>query len=133
MDLALALELDKRIFWLGSRRDIPNLLSQADVGVLPSHEEGFSNAILEGMAAGLPMVVTDVGGNSEAVIDGETGFVVPSKDPKALAVALERLITDSEMRKSMGKAGRQRVEERFSLDSCVDAYEALFQEVLECQ
>ena len=79
------------------------------------------------------MVVTDVGGNSEAVIDGETGFVVPSKDPKALVVALERLIADPEMRKSMGKAGRQRVEERFSLDSCVDAYEALFQEVLECQ
>ena len=133
VSLVSKLKLEKQVFWLGSRRDIPNLLSHADVGVLPSHEEGFSNAILEGMAAGLPMVVTDVGGNPEAVIDGETGFVVPSKDPKALAVALERLITDPEMRKSMGRAGRQRVEERFSLDSCVDAYEALFHQVLECR
>lgn len=131
--LVSQLELDEQIFWLGSRRDIPSLLSHADVSVLPSHEEGFSNAILEGMAAGVPMVVTDVGGNSEAVIDGETGFVVPSNDPQALAVALERLIGDAGLRRSMGKAGRQRVEEYFSLNACVEAYEALFQAVVELQ
>jgi glycosyltransferase involved in cell wall biosynthesis len=130
VNLVSQLELDEQIFWLGSRKDIPSLLSHADIGVLPSHEEGFSNAILEGMAAGLPMVVTNVGGNAEAVIDGQTGFVVPSKNPKALAVALERLISDPELRESMGNAGRQRVGECFSLDACVHAYEALFHEVL---
>ena len=129
-ELASELALDRQIAWLGSRADVPGLLSCADIGVLPSHEEGFSNAILEGMAASLPMVVTDVGGNPEAVIDGETGLVVPSKNPKALAAALEKLIFDKELRQSMGRAGRQRVQECFSLDSCVDAYEALFHEVL---
>lgn len=124
-------QLDAHVKWLGSRKDVFRIFSDSDIGVLPSHEEGFSNAILEGMAAGLPMVVTDVGGNAEAVIDGETGFVVPSKDPQALATALERLIGDAKLRESMGQAGRQRVEERFSLDSCVDAYESLFYEVLE--
>ena len=130
LNLGSQLELDEQIFWLGSRRDIPSLLAHADIGVLPSHEEGLSNAVLEGMAAGLPMVVTDVGGNAEAVIDGQTGFVVPSKNPKALAVALERLIIDPELRESMGDAGRQRVEECFTLDACVHAYQALFHEVL---
>jgi glycosyltransferase involved in cell wall biosynthesis len=129
-ELASELALDRKIAWLGSRADVPNLLSCADIGVLPSHEEGFSNAILEGMAASLPMVVTDVGGNAEAVIDGETGLVVPSKDPQALAVALERLINDAELRRLMGSAGRERVAQHFSLDSCVNAYEALFHEVL---
>ena len=129
-ELASELALDRQIAWLGSRADVPNLLSCADIGVLPSHEEGFSNAILEGMAASLPMVVTDVGGNAEAVIDGETGLVVPSKNPKALAAALEKLVLDTELRQSMGRAGRKRVQERFSLDSCVSAYEALFHKVL---
>ena len=127
---ASELRLERHVSWLGSRNDVPELLEVADIGILASHEEGFSNAILEGMSAGLPMVVTDVGGNAEAVIDGETGLVVPSKNPKALAAALEKLIFDTELRQSMGRAGRKRAQERFSLDSCVDAYEALFNEVL---
>ncbi|MDA8660016.1 glycosyltransferase [Luminiphilus sp.] len=130
LNLASQLGVEEQIFWLGSRWDIPSLLAHADIGVLPSHEEGFSNAVLEGMAASLPMVVTNVGGNAEAVIDGETGLVVPSKNPKALAAALEKLILDKELRQSMGSAGLKRVHERFSLDACVDAYEALFNEVL---
>ena len=127
---ASELRLERHVSWLGSHNDVPELLEAADIGILASHEEGFSNAILEGMSAGLPMVVTDVGGNAEAVIDGETGLVVPSKNPKALAAALEKLIFDTELRQSMGRAGRKRAQERFSLDSCVDAYEALFHEVL---
>jgi glycosyltransferase involved in cell wall biosynthesis len=128
---ATELGLEPHVSWLGSRNDVPELLEAADIGILTSHEEGFSNAILEGMSARLPMVVTDVGGNAEAVIDGETGLVVPSKTPRALAAALEKLILDEELRQSMGEAGRKRVEEHFSLDSCVEAYEALFQESLE--
>lgn len=125
------LELQEKVSWLGSRNNVRELLNVADIGVLASHEEGFSNAILEKMLAGLPMVVTDVGGNAEAVIDGETGLVVPSNNPRALAAALEKLILDAELRRSMGRAGRKRVQEHFSLDSCTDAYESLLREVLD--
>ncbi len=85
----------------------------ADFGVLPSRaNEGFSNAILESMRAGLPMIVTDIGGNAEAVVDGETGFVVPPADPAALAAALLRLAQDPALRRKLGAAGRERVSDR---------------------
>ena len=81
------------------------------------------------MAAGLPMVVTDVGGNAEAVVDGDTGRVVPPHDPQALAEAIWRVATDPE-RRLMGERGRDRVQRFFSLNACVDAYEALYREVI---
>lgn len=118
--------LDK-ILWLGSRQDVPNLLKMADIGLLCSHEEGFSNAILEGMASKLPMVVTDVGGNKEAVITGETGFVVPARDPKALANAIIVLINNNDMAKKLGEQGFLRVKTEFSLDACVKAYQDLYE------
>ena len=90
--LAAAKGLAGNLRFLGQRFDVGRLLEAADFGVLPSRaNEGFSNAILESMRAGLPMVVTDVGGNAEAVVDGETGFVVPPADPAALAAALLRV------------------------------------------
>lgn len=119
----------EQVRWLGSRRDVPQILAASDIGLLTSHQEGFSNAVLEAMAAGLPMVVTDVGGNAEAVIDGETGFVVPAKDPQALAVAIRRLVNDPS-RHLMGERGRERVQSYFSLETCVNAYERLYCEVL---
>lgn len=122
-----ALGLGKMIVFLGSRSDVPDLMSAADIGILCSHEEGFSNAILEGMAASLPMVVTDVGGNSEAVIHGQTGLVVPPCAPKALAEALLKIAHDPN-RIVMGQAGRIRVESRFTMQACVDAYEGLYRE-----
>ena len=76
------------IQFLGERTDVPILLAAADFGVLSSWEEGFSNVILEAMAAGLPMIVTDVGGNPEAVLDGETGLVVPPAIRQRLAEAV---------------------------------------------
>lgn len=117
------------IRWLGSRRDVPQILAASDVGLLTSHQEGFSNAVLEGMAAGLPMVVTDVGGNAEAVVDGDTGYVVPAHEPQALAAAILRVASDP-TRAAMGERGRARIRRHFSLDACVDAYEALYREVL---
>lgn len=119
-----------RVSFLGARRDITNLLSGMDIGILASHEEGFSNAILEGMQAALPMVVTDVGGNGEAVLNGDTGFVVPAKDPAAMSEAIEQLLSDDGLRNRMGQAGKSRVEQCFTLDVCVqgyvDLYESLF-------
>jgi len=126
---AEALGVEKNVRWLGSRTDVPELLRLADVGVLSSHQEGFSNAVLEGMAAGLPMVVTDVGGNREAVVDGETGSVVPAKDPGALAAAILAMANNPQ-RSEMGLRGRARIEQRFTLTKCVDAYVSLYSEFL---
>ena len=128
---ARTLGLNGRVAWLGSRSDVPQLLAACDVGLLCSHEEGFSNAVLEGMAAGLPMIVTDVGGNAEAVVDGVCGYVVPPRSPQAFASALVSLVRDKAARERMGRAARQRVEAHFSLDRCVDEYEALYGRLLD--
>ena len=127
---AEALGLSPHVSLLGVRSDIPDLLNASDIGVLASHQEGFSNAIIEGMQAGLPMIVTDVGGNAEAVVDGETGIVVAPRDPDALADAILRLACDGELRQRYGEAGRRRVEAHFSLEACVGAYEALYRGLL---
>jgi len=124
--LAVSRGIAQKIVYLGSRDDVSELLRASDIGLLASHQEGFSNAVIEGMSAGLPMVVTDVGGNAEAVVDCETGIVVPPHDPAAFAEAIVRLADDPAMRRRYGLAGRRRVEENFSLDGCVGRYEALY-------
>ncbi len=123
--------IDNKVSFLGSRSDVVNLMSASDVGLLSSHQEGFSNTILEAMAAGLPMIVTNVGGNAEAVVDGETGLVVPAHDPRALAEAIVLLASDPILRERYGAAGRKRVELMFSLDACVARYEALYRGLLQ--
>lgn len=124
---AAALGIGASMRFLGARQDVPDLLSAADIGVLCSHEEGFSNAVLEGMAAALPMVVTDVGGNAEAVVAGTTGLVVAPYSPSELAGALLSMARRPD-RLQMGQAGRQRVETMFSMDACVQAYTDLYRE-----
>lgn len=111
----------------GGRTDVPDLLRASDLFVHPSHEEGFSNAILEAMAAGLPVVATDVGGNPEAVVDGETGRLVPVRDPEAIAAALGELLADERLRRAMGESGRKRAMERFSLGRMVAEIESLYE------
>jgi glycosyltransferase involved in cell wall biosynthesis len=106
---------------------VPDLLRASDLFVHPSREEGFSNAILEAMAAGLPVVACDVGGNPEAVTDGETGRMVPSRDAAAFASAIAEFLADPEKRKAMGEAGRRRAIERFSLDRMVGEMESLYE------
>jgi glycosyltransferase involved in cell wall biosynthesis len=116
---------------LGERNDVPRILAAADVGILtPTRNEGLSNAILEFMAAGLPMVVTDVGGNAEVVVEGQTGLVVPPHDPKRLGDAILDLAQDPGRRKAMGDAARKRLAEEFSLTACVDRYYALYEHLL---
>jgi glycosyltransferase involved in cell wall biosynthesis len=128
--LSRKLKLTEHIQFLGERSDIAQLLASADIGLLVSHEEGFSNAILEGMAAELPMIVTNVGGNAEAVVDGKTGLVVPSRDPVALSRAILRLASDRPARLTMGHAARSRVQAEFSLDRCVQDYNRLYQSLI---
>ena len=84
---------------------------------LPSWTEGLPLVVLEAMAHGKPVVATPVGGTPELVTDGETGLLVPPRDPQALAAALQRLLEDAELSRRLGEAGRRRVEERFSLDA----------------
>jgi glycosyltransferase involved in cell wall biosynthesis len=124
--LTAARGLTDRVQWLGARNDVPDLLRAADIGILASHEEGFSNAVIEGMAAALPMIVTDAGGNAEAVVEGETGCVVAPRRPAELSRAILRLASDGELRARMGSAGRERVARHFTLARCVDQYEAMY-------
>lgn len=125
--------IGSNILWLGARTDVPELLSLADIGLNVSHEEGFSNAVIEGMAAGLPMLVSDVGGNAEAIGDGVCGLVVPPRSPSAIAAALRQLAGDSASRHRMGKAARRRAAAHFSLEACVDRYLKAYRAVLAGQ
>lgn len=124
------LGLDALVSFLGVRNDVPALLAASDLSILPSHEEGFSNAVIEAMYAGLPLIVTDVGGNPEAVVDGETGLVVPARSPALLGQAVGRLAGDAALRRRFGEAGRVRARARFSLAGCVDRYELLYRGLL---
>lgn len=131
--MAQKLNIESRISILGSRSDVPALLFASDVALLCSHQEGFSNAILEAMSFGLPMIVTDVGGNAEAVLNGKTGVVVPARDPEALAEPIVLLAREPLLRESYGTAGRKRIEDLFLLEACVAKYEALYRGLLKGQ
>jgi len=128
--LAHTLGIETQIRFAGSRVDVRELLAAADVLVHASREEGFSNAILEGMAAGLPVVATAVGGNPEAVVEGETGVLVPADDAVALASAIDQVIDNSTVSRAWGTAGRARVAASFTIDQMVAAYEMLYAELL---
>lgn len=116
--------------WLpGERADVPEVMRGLDCFVLPSQAEGISNTILEGMACALPVVATDVGGNAELVVR-QTGELVPSGDVEALAIALVRAASDPNRAVAMGRAGRARVEQHFSLPTMVAAYRGLYDRLL---
>jgi glycosyltransferase involved in cell wall biosynthesis len=128
---AQALNISGNISWLGERSDVGRLLAASDMFVLPSHQEGFSNALLEAMAANLPAIATAVGGNIDAVRDNDTGLLVGIKDPQGLAAAIVRLAKDPALRRRLGDAARLRVQQRFSLDACVERYDRLYRALVE--
>jgi glycosyltransferase involved in cell wall biosynthesis len=126
------LGLADRVRLLGLRRDIPDLLNAADAFVLPSLWEGMPLTLLEASATALPIVATDVGGNSEVVLDGKTGYLVPPQEAKALTQAMLRVMLLSENdRIAMGLAGRAHVVQNFDLERVVDRWEALYRELLQ--
>jgi glycosyltransferase involved in cell wall biosynthesis len=123
-----AYNLAGSVHWLGMRKDTEAIYPALDVKVLcssPIHET-FSISILEAMASGRPVVTTDVGSLRELVVDGETGYFVPHSNPEALAEKIVNLLHDSSLRTAMGIAARRRVEQLFSLDTMVRAYEEVF-------
>ena len=113
--------------WLpGERSDVPEVLRGLHLFVLPSRAEGISNTILEAMACGLPVLATAVGGNADLVVDGATGEIVPPGDAGTMAARMVAFATDPGRAAAMGLAGRRRVEDRFSLQAMVAAYQALY-------
>ena len=121
------LGLAERVIFTGAIHNVQRYLHAMDVGCLvPGGNEGFSNAVLEKMAMGLPMIVTDVGGNAEAVLEGDNGFVIPPRDAAAFATALERMHADPARTARMGQRSRQRVEEKYSLDGMWRAHAQLY-------
>ncbi len=110
---AESLGVAERWRFLGWRDDVPELMAAAQLFVLPSWREGMPRSILEAMAMGLPVVATDIRGCREEVVHGETGLLVPPKNPEALAEAILKILKDPELAERMGEAGRQRVEELF--------------------
>jgi len=111
------LDLSDRFHFAGGVTRLREYLSAADIFVLPSRSEGFSNAIVEAMAASLPVVATNVGGNAEAVQDGVSGFVVASEDTGALAAAILRLLAEPSKAREMGAAGKKLAAEKFTTDA----------------
>ncbi|MBI3607874.1 MAG: glycosyltransferase [Nitrospirae bacterium] len=126
-----ALNLSDRVTFLGYRRDVPELLRSIDILVVPSERESFGMAAVEAMAMQVPVVASDVGGLSEVIEHGKTGFLVPPRDPLALAEAIETLICSPALRVEMGRRGRQRVEQYFSLEKNVASTKALYDELLQ--
>jgi glycosyltransferase involved in cell wall biosynthesis len=118
------------VHFLGIRNDVPDLLAAADVFVLPSLWEGMSMAMLEAMAAGVAVVVTDVEGIDNVIQNQEEGLVVPSRSPRALAKALLRVLKDEGLREKLGAAARKKIAADFSLEEMCQQYERVFMELL---
>jgi glycosyltransferase involved in cell wall biosynthesis len=130
---ACRLGLGQRVVFTGFRSDVPDLLSEAAISVLPSLSEGTSNTLLESMAAGIPVIATRVGGNPEVIEDGVSGLLVPPRDSTALAAAMGRLLENEDLAFKFGQAGMRRVSELFSLEGSVHQTEHLYQQLVEAK
>jgi glycosyltransferase involved in cell wall biosynthesis len=128
--LARTLGLGNRAVFTGARGDVPELLSMLDVSVLPSHTEGMSNALLESMAMGCPIVATAADGNVDVLGAGAGGALVPPRNAQALAEAILRLLDNPGAARAMGAAARARVADEFGLDRMVERYEGLYEALL---
>ncbi|TAL12089.1 MAG: glycosyltransferase family 1 protein [Nitrospirae bacterium] len=131
--LAEELGVGRRVLFLGERQDVPECLAACDLFAFPSLNEGMGRALIEAMAAGLPVVATDVGGIPDIVVDGESGALVPPKDPAALADAILALLRDPERRRACGEAAKRRVDDRFDVTAMVRAIERLYDDVWDAK
>ena len=119
-------DLSKQVFLLGAWEDVAPLLASADIFILPSRWEGLSRALMEAMAAGLPVIATQVDGIKDLITDGVNGLLVPSEDAEALGNSILQLIEDTEMRKRMGAAGQAHVLKNHSVDEmCLKYYNVM--------
>jgi glycosyltransferase involved in cell wall biosynthesis len=127
--LVMSLGLDQRVRFLGVRHDVPDVLAAVDLFALSSVSEAASITVLEAMATGTPVVVTDVGGNPEMVRNGVDGLLTPRGDAPAFAEALLRLLADPDVAASMGAQGAERARTTYRLDRTIDRYYQLYKQL----
>jgi glycosyltransferase involved in cell wall biosynthesis len=129
--IAQEMNMKEKIYFLGKRNDILSIISSLNISVSSSMSEGLSNVILESMAAGKPVVATNVGGSKEMVSDGITGYLVPPADSEALANAVISLLQNPDKAKATGNAGKKVSEEKFTAEAMVKSYENLYVSLLQ--
>jgi glycosyltransferase involved in cell wall biosynthesis len=129
--LAKELGIEDRVQFLGwrSREQLMRCYGQANLFLFPSRHEGMPNALLEAMASGLPVIASCISGNEELVVDGETGYLVPSEDIESLQSALKKLLSDPALREQMGSVSRERVEANYSWEATAGQYALLLEKV----
>jgi glycosyltransferase involved in cell wall biosynthesis len=125
------LGLQQNFFFLGRRSDVPEVLANCDIAVLPSRAEGLPNAVLEYMAAGLPTVASRVGGNTELIQDGITGLLVPPEDAPSLATALLHLLRNPEWSRQLASNGQRLATESYSFERLIREVDELYTDILE--
>jgi len=128
--LSAELGVSDRVDFVGWSDEPRRYLPGFDAFVLPSRQEGFPLAVVEAMLAGVPVVAADVGSVSEAVVEAETGFLIPRDDPAALTDRLRRLISDPELAQKMGRTGRERAKTNFTAEAMARSFEELYREIL---
>jgi sugar transferase (PEP-CTERM/EpsH1 system associated) len=116
----------KNVWMAGNRSDVPSLMQGFDAFILPSLAEGISNTILEAMSSGLPVIATNVGGNSELVVDDESGYLVASDNPQQMADKMLIYVNDNKLANQHGANGRKRVEQKFSIRAMTTSYDKLY-------
>jgi glycosyltransferase involved in cell wall biosynthesis len=125
-ELSTSLGISDRVVFLGDRTDVPDILSSMDGYVTASHTEGFSNALLEAMASGLPVIATSIGGNTEALQSGSLGLLVPPHDHKALSHAMKLLMRNQSLRHRLSTASKANVYENYSAHKMTQSYIKLY-------
>lgn len=126
-ETAIKLNIRDKVIFTGFRADATNILSAFDLCVIPSIREGFSITLLEAMSVGTPIVATDVGGNSEAIVNKESGLIVPPKDPKLLASSIIEILKNKTMSEKIGKKAKERYLANFTVTKMIDNTEKLYE------
>ena len=130
-EFARDVEILDRVLFLGHRSDVQRLLASIDVLWLASDFEGMPNVVLEAMAAGVPVVATNIPGTNELVVEGETGFLVPVGDRASFARQTRKLIEDKQLARRMGSAGQRRVAEHFSVEAMIREHAELYRHLTD--
>jgi glycosyltransferase involved in cell wall biosynthesis len=125
------LNIVSQVIFLGSRRDVPAVLESIDLYVQPSLQEGLSIILLEALAMRRPVIATAVGGNSEVIVNGESGLLIPARDRQALAAAVADLLSDKEKANRLAQGARLRIEENFDIRDTVRKTEALYSRLIK--
>lgn len=130
LELRNALGLEAEVDFTGFREDIPRILRSLDICTVSSSSEGFSLTTVQALAAGVPVVATRSGGPEEIIEDGHTGILVPTGNPEALAEAIRELALDADLRRRIGRCGRETVRRRYDVAGMVARYEILYERIL---